>query len=156
MAATFSSFRTPIVSSAALPNPSKPDPNRRSNNWWTPIFGWPSEPDYIASQSSSTRTEAGQEAFETGRVKPEKNLFRGCFTEEKAKELRKKTIETSTFHDIMYHSAIASRLASDVSGRDDRWLWLSGELVKVQSLWYWERNLSTINPFSFFLWGWNL
>ncbi|KAJ8765539.1 hypothetical protein K2173_014661 [Erythroxylum novogranatense] len=40
----------------------------------------------------------------------------GCFTEEKAKELRRKTAEGSAFHDLMYHSAIAARLASDVSG----------------------------------------
>ncbi|KAK6152586.1 hypothetical protein DH2020_012225 [Rehmannia glutinosa] len=117
MATTFSSFRTPIVSSAALPDPRKSDPSRRSNNWWAPIFGYPSEPDYIGSQSSNAKTETGHEVSETGRVKPDQSLFRGCFTEEKAKELRKKTIETSTFHDIMYHSAIASRLASDVSGR---------------------------------------
>ena len=36
----------------------------------------------------------------------------GCFTEEKAKQLRMMTKDTS-FHDVMYHSAIASRLASD-------------------------------------------
>ncbi|KAI3463376.1 hypothetical protein Pfo_020039 [Paulownia fortunei] len=120
MATTFSPFRTPIVSSAALPNPRKSDPSRKSNNWWAPIFGWPSEPDYISSLSSDAKTEAGQDVTETGRVRPDKSFFLGCFTEEKAKELRKKTIETSTFHDIMYHSAIASRLASDVSGRHDR------------------------------------
>nr|GEX43528.1 hypothetical protein [Tanacetum cinerariifolium] len=37
-----------------------------------------------------------------------------CFTEEKAKQLRMKTVEMSNFHDVMYHSAIASRLASDI------------------------------------------
>ncbi|KAI3455361.1 hypothetical protein Pfo_012024 [Paulownia fortunei] len=117
MATAFSSFRTPIVSSAAPPNPR----NRKNStaagagqsNWWAPLFGWSSEPDYI---NNGVKIEAGQVENESGRIVPEKNLFRGCFTEEKAKELRKKTIETSTFHDIMYHSAIASRLASDVSG----------------------------------------
>ncbi|KAI3512652.1 hypothetical protein L1887_19970 [Cichorium endivia] len=44
----------------------------------------------------------------------------GCFTEEKAKQLRMKTVETVNFHDMMYHSAIASRLASDVSGHYSR------------------------------------
>lgn len=39
----------------------------------------------------------------------------GCFTEEKAKQLRRKTAEGYAFHDVMYHSAIASRLATDVS-----------------------------------------
>ncbi|CAA3028026.1 Hypothetical predicted protein [Olea europaea subsp. europaea] len=94
----------------------KPDPYRKSaagsNNWWTPIFGWSSEPDYIQS------TDTSYYGFEneTGKSRSEK-LFRGGFTAEKAKELRKKTIETSTFHDLMYHSAIASRLASEVSDR---------------------------------------
>ncbi|KAL0415312.1 UNVERIFIED_CONTAM: hypothetical protein Slati_3363100 [Sesamum latifolium] len=120
MATTIHSFRTPIVSSAAPPNPR----NRRntpaaaqSNNWWTPIFGWSSEPDYIGGGGGGVKIEAGSAQAEIASGGAEKNLFRGCFTEEKAKELRKKTIETSTFHDIMYHSAIASRLASDVSGR---------------------------------------
>ncbi|KAL2243432.1 UNVERIFIED_CONTAM: hypothetical protein Sindi_0461200 [Sesamum indicum] len=117
MASTVHSFRTPIVSSAAPPNPRNrrnPPAAAQSNNWWTPIFGWSSEPDYIGG---GVKTEAGPAQAENGSRGAEKNLFRGCFTEEKAKELRKKTIETSTFHDIMYHSAIASRLASDVSGR---------------------------------------
>ncbi|KAK6148941.1 hypothetical protein DH2020_016466 [Rehmannia glutinosa] len=101
------------------PNPrSRRNPSSavQSNNWWAPLFGLSSEPDYI---SGNVKIEAGSGQIEhgSGRVAPEKNLFRGCFTEEKAKELRKKTVESSTFHDIMYHSAIASRLASDVSGR---------------------------------------
>ncbi|GFP99695.1 hypothetical protein PHJA_002113600 [Phtheirospermum japonicum] len=119
MATTFSSFRTPILSSAALPDPRKPDLNRRSNNWWAPIFGWSSDPDYIGRRSSN-KVEPGQEVSETGRVRPDKSAFVGCFTEEKAKELRKKTTESSAFHDVMYHSAIAARLASDLAGRDDR------------------------------------
>lgn len=110
MAAAISSIRIPTVASAALPHPPKPDANRKANNWWAPILGWSSEPDYITNRSSDP-------AAESGRISTDKSLFRGCFTEQKAKELRKKTIETTTFHDIMYHSAIASRLASDLSGR---------------------------------------
>ncbi|KAG6429912.1 hypothetical protein SASPL_107969 [Salvia splendens] len=114
MAATLSSFRLPTVATAAIPHPPKPDPSRRSNNWWAPILGWSAEPDYITNQNSDP-------AAESRRISADKSLFRGCFTEQKAKELRKKTIETTTFHDIMYHSAIASRLASDLSGRaEDR------------------------------------
>ncbi|KAL2554998.1 hypothetical protein Fot_08617 [Forsythia ovata] len=120
MATTFS----PILCSVAPSNSRKPDPYRKSavgtnsNNWWTPIFGWSSEPDYIRSSgtSSSENEVSGRVENETERSRSDK-LFRGCFTAEKAKELRKKTIETSTFHDIMYHSAIASRLASDISDR---------------------------------------
>ncbi|XP_028108761.1 S-adenosylmethionine synthase 3-like [Camellia sinensis] len=44
----------------------------------------------------------------------------GCFTEEKARQLRLMTKETSSFYDIMYHSAIASRLASDFPNSSDR------------------------------------
>ncbi|KAL6539144.1 hypothetical protein OROGR_011793 [Orobanche gracilis] len=122
MATTFSSFRTPIVSSAAIPDPRKSDSSRRSNNWWAPIFSWPSDPDYISSSQSSnnTREGSGQGSTETSRIRPDKTAFIGCLTEQKAKELRRKTIESSAFHDVMYHSAIASRLASDVSGRDGR------------------------------------
>lgn len=121
MATLFSSFHTPIVSSAAPPNPrnrKNPAAAAQSNNWLAPLFGWSSEPDYINSGAKieADKVVSGQSDSESGRIGAEKNLFRGCFTEEKAKELRKKTIETSSFHDIMYHSAIASRLASDVSG----------------------------------------
>ncbi|CAI9766087.1 unnamed protein product [Fraxinus pennsylvanica] len=120
MSTTFS----PILCSAAPANSRKPDPFRKSaagansNSWWTPIFGWSSAPDYIqgSGTSSSKSEDSGRIGYEMGRSRSDK-LFRGCFTAEKAKELRKKTIETSTFHDIMYHSAIASRLASDVSDR---------------------------------------
>ncbi|KAL0429808.1 UNVERIFIED_CONTAM: hypothetical protein Sradi_0606800 [Sesamum radiatum] len=120
MAATFSSFRTPIASAAPIPR--KTDQNRRSNNWWAPIFGWQAEPDYIGTRSSDARTEEAlaRSETETGRIRPDKSFFKGCFTEEKARELRKRMIETSNFHDVMYHSAIASRLASDVSGRSNR------------------------------------
>ncbi|KAH7388380.1 hypothetical protein KP509_16G073000 [Ceratopteris richardii] len=37
---------------------------------------------------------------------------RVSFTPQKARELRKKMRETEFFHDTMYHSAIAARLAS--------------------------------------------
>ncbi|KAL3840940.1 hypothetical protein ACJIZ3_025531 [Penstemon smallii] len=115
MATTFSSFRTTtpsIVCCSAAPR--KPDPSRKNHNWWAPIFGWSSsEPDYIIN--SAVKIIESDPDGEKKELVPNKNLFRGCFTEEKAKELRKKTTETSTFHDIMYHSPIASRLASDVS-----------------------------------------
>ncbi|TKY64533.1 hypothetical protein E2542_SST14431 [Spatholobus suberectus] len=116
MATTLTFFRPTMVRASAA-SPGKPDANNRkpvSSNWWTPLFGWPADPDYISSSGPS------QKASEKSHPEPELGRSRskfaaGGFTEEKAKELRKKTIETSTFHDIMYHSAIASRLASDVS-----------------------------------------
>ncbi|PIN03279.1 hypothetical protein CDL12_24201 [Handroanthus impetiginosus] len=119
MATSFSSFRAPIVSSSA---PRKPAASCKAagaaNGWWAPLFGWSSQPDYISIQKS---TDPDREVSgESGRIKPDPSFFKGCFTEEKAKELRRKTTETSTFHDVMYHSAIAARLASDLSGRCDR------------------------------------
>ncbi|KAK7381607.1 hypothetical protein VNO80_00153 [Phaseolus coccineus] len=116
MATTFTFFQ-PTIIRASAGSLGKPDPSTRkpvSSNWWAPLFGWPAEADYISPKAS-------------GKPDPERDLGRagskfgaGCFTEEKAKQLRKKTVETSTFHDIMYHSAIASRLASDVSKGYDK------------------------------------
>jgi len=37
--------------------------------------------------------------------------FVGGLTEEKARQLRARMAQTESFHDAMYHSAIASRLA---------------------------------------------
>ncbi|KZV26104.1 hypothetical protein F511_06030 [Dorcoceras hygrometricum] len=119
MATTISHITTPIVSSAAPINPRKLFPNHRSaavpqtNKWWAPLFGWSSEPDYI-------RMDPDPEVLplqdtQTVQIGHDKSCLRGRLTEEKARELRKKTIESSNFHDIMYHSAIASRLASDIS-----------------------------------------
>ncbi|KAK4252864.1 hypothetical protein QN277_011005 [Acacia crassicarpa] len=100
----------------------KPEPSNRkqvSSNWWAPLFGMSSEPDYIdrtaVSSSSSKAVEASGAVNEP--VRARSKFSPGCFTEEKAKQLRMKTLETTTFHDIMYHSAIASRLASDVPKR---------------------------------------
>ncbi|KAK4590461.1 hypothetical protein RGQ29_020850 [Quercus rubra] len=122
MATTLPSFRSGTIRASTSTN--KPDPDRRkpaSANWWVPIFGWSSEPDYMDPTSTSTATTASAKNVsgvsdlesETGRNRT--RFSRGCFTEEKAKQLRKKMMESSAFHDVMYHSAIASRLASDIS-----------------------------------------
>ena len=115
MATTFTFFR-PTMIRASAGSPGRPDPSNRkpvSSNWWAPLFGWPADPDYIGpSQKTSYQSDPEREV---GPGRPRSKFAAGCFTEKKAKELRKKTVETSTFHDIMYHSAIASRLASDVS-----------------------------------------
>ncbi|KAH0852108.1 hypothetical protein HID58_094221 [Brassica napus] len=83
-------------------------------SWWAPLFGIPSEPDYLNIETSSS---VAPESNGSGQDPGQKLRRRGCLTEEKAKELRKKIAEASTFHEVMYHSAIASRLASDISGR---------------------------------------
>ncbi|KAJ0759761.1 hypothetical protein HanPI659440_Chr04g0140101 [Helianthus annuus] len=98
-----------------------------SGKWWTPLFGWSSDPDYIHNSSSTTVIEGSESVTETldldkrdecrSRSGSGSRFTPGGFTEEKAKQLRMKTVETN-FHDVMYHSAIASRLASDVSGHN--------------------------------------
>ncbi|VVB00417.1 unnamed protein product [Arabis nemorensis] len=107
------------ASSGSLKNP---DPNRkRSVSWWAPLFGLPSDPDYLNIETSSsvilepnpgTITDVSGSGNDSGQ-----RFRRGCLTEEKAKQLRKKIAEASNFHDVMYHSAIANRLASDISDR---------------------------------------
>ncbi|XP_010545791.1 PREDICTED: uncharacterized protein LOC104818046 [Tarenaya hassleriana] len=109
----------------------KPDPNRKkpasSVSWWAPLFGWSSDPDYVNAESCSMTRDLDPENIKiaiTGSGKdpnrPGHRFSPGCLTEEKAKQLRRKTAEGSTFHDVMYHSAIASRLATDVSGRVEK------------------------------------
>ncbi|KAL8117307.1 hypothetical protein AgCh_015277 [Apium graveolens] len=84
-----------------------------SNAWWTSLFGWSSDPDYL-SGSGPEDPNVGESGAP---VKQSGSRFRvGCFTEEKAKQMRMKTGESANSHE-MYHSAIASRLASDVSDR---------------------------------------
>ncbi|TYH16646.1 hypothetical protein ES288_A05G132600v1 [Gossypium darwinii] len=92
------SLSTPIrASSGSL---QRPDPSRRkpvsSSSWWAPLFGLSSNPDYLNDGHIGVTSERNPE--------------------EKAKQLRRKTMENASFHDMMYHSAIASRLASDTSG----------------------------------------
>ncbi|KAK9066276.1 hypothetical protein SSX86_013597 [Deinandra increscens subsp. villosa] len=100
----FSSRKKPLAASSSA-----------SAKWWTPLFALSSDPDYILNPA----TGASDLDDKGGRSRPP--FAPGCFTEEKAKQMRMKTIETANFHDLnMYHSAIASRLASDVSGRYNR------------------------------------
>ncbi|KAI3972225.1 hypothetical protein MKX01_011777 [Papaver californicum] len=114
MATSAISFR-PVIKATATSGNGKADLNQQrvqassspsSANWWTPIFGWKIESDYIENSSSSKPGSANK-------------FTPGCFTEEKAKQLRIKAMESANFHDFMYHSAIASRLASDIPIRND-------------------------------------
>ncbi|GMH20538.1 hypothetical protein Nepgr_022379 [Nepenthes gracilis] len=116
----------PIRACATAGN-RNPDNHRRTSSsakWYSPLFGWSSDPDYIDSTDNSsgnnsqapvkseTRSEiAGDRKSARSRFSP------GCFTEEKARQLRMMTMDTESFHDAMYHSPIASRLASDFSDR---------------------------------------
>ncbi|KAK3025738.1 hypothetical protein RJ639_042507 [Escallonia herrerae] len=109
-------FQSTGIRSCADPGYRKPDSQHRksaSSRWWTPLFGWSSEPDYIDPDTN------GKSEAEPGldRKPSRSRLAPGSFTEEKARKLRMLT--TASHHDAMYHSAIASRLASDFSDRSD-------------------------------------
>ncbi|CAN6336435.1 unnamed protein product [Urochloa humidicola] len=71
--------------------------------WWAPLLGWSGKADYIEAPVPAAKEEAAAAA--RGRA------FVGGLTEEKARELRARMAQTESFHDAMYHSAIASRLA---------------------------------------------
>ncbi|GJR50872.1 hypothetical protein Tco_1401393 [Tanacetum coccineum] len=107
-----SSLFTPIITTTnrhIIKPPSATSNNNNNNKWWAPLFGGvPSDPDYITQPTTTDTSSSSSNKFAPG-----------CFTEEKAKQLRMKTVEMSNFHDVMYHSAIASRLASDVTGKDE-------------------------------------
>uniref|UniRef100_A0ACD5VFX8 Uncharacterized protein n=1 Tax=Avena sativa TaxID=4498 RepID=A0ACD5VFX8_AVESA len=78
--------------------------------WWAPLLGWSGKPDYVDAQPApepappEPAAGAGARRF-------------GVLTEEKARQLRMRMMETQSFHDAMYHSAIASRLASAAPGQ---------------------------------------
>ncbi|TVU21576.1 hypothetical protein EJB05_31222, partial [Eragrostis curvula] len=73
--------------------------------WWAPLLGWSGQPDYIDARPSAVPAED-----EERRGAPARRF--GVLTEDKARQLRMRMMETESFHDAMYHSAIASRLAS--------------------------------------------
>ncbi|GJN35892.1 hypothetical protein PR202_gb24707 [Eleusine coracana subsp. coracana] len=68
--------------------------------WWAPLLGWSGRADYL-EPAAPARDDAAAA----------RKQFVGGLTEEKARELRARMAETDSFHDAMYHSAIASRLA---------------------------------------------
>lgn len=63
----------------------------------------------LDAKSSSSH---GPEPIEVSVKKPARGARRVVFTPQKAQELRKKLKGSDSFHDFMYHSAIASRLAT--------------------------------------------
>ncbi|PUZ64249.1 hypothetical protein GQ55_3G129000 [Panicum hallii var. hallii] len=75
-----------------------------NGKWWAPLLGWSGKADYIEAPAPAAKEDAAAAAAR-GRA------FVGGLTEEKARELRARMAQTESFHDAMYHSAIASRLA---------------------------------------------
>ncbi|KAF5725810.1 hypothetical protein HS088_TW23G00539 [Tripterygium wilfordii] len=123
MATNLLTFRPAVIQASAI---SKTDLSSRkaSPNWWSPIFGFSSEPDYInggiKEDHQDKKQRKASESDPDPNPKSSRSRFsRGCFTEEKARQLRMMIMDTETHHDAMYHSAIASRLASDFGQRSD-------------------------------------
>ncbi|KAJ0249259.1 hypothetical protein HA466_0147850 [Hirschfeldia incana] len=113
MATIISCSALPSIRAASSGSIRKPDPTgKKPGSWWAPLFGWSSEPDYVENNNSNGSSSANRESD-----LDQSTTRRRCLTEEKAKQLRMKIAQVSTFHEVMYHSAIASRLASDVSVR---------------------------------------
>ncbi|KAL0345159.1 UNVERIFIED_CONTAM: hypothetical protein Sradi_4347200 [Sesamum radiatum] len=120
MASAMLPFRPVLVARAGInaADERKPDQTRRTSSpkWWPPLFGFSSDPDYM--NPPDEKKSAKPETDGAGRRKPGNPRFApGSFTEEKARRLRRMTYDASSFQDAMYHSAIASRLASDFSDR---------------------------------------
>ncbi|XP_078432335.1 plant/protein [Wolffia australiana] len=115
------SFRPATLRTFAAPGDSRSGrkPSRggaAGGSWWSPLFGWSSEADYIDGSDGGAAGDAAEKASSFGTTETRKNAARRvAFTDDKARRLRMMTAENSAFHDIMYHSAIASRLASDFS-----------------------------------------
>ncbi len=128
MAANLIPFRPAGIGACAASAQRRSDSNQRktggsgsSANWWTPLFGWSSEPDYIDSGNSNKLQiqNNGSEKVDQDLSRTRTRFTPGSFTDEKARRLRMMTKETESFHDAMYHSAIASRLASDFKDSSD-------------------------------------
>ncbi|GLJ36160.1 hypothetical protein SUGI_0725500 [Cryptomeria japonica] len=99
---------------------------------WLPLFGWSADGKWAEDGSSSESVEPSvlqntrkitenENKSNEGQisVRRQSKFVAVSFTPEKAKLLRKTLRSTSSFHDLMYHSAIASRLASaDISSKD--------------------------------------
>ncbi|KAE8677162.1 hypothetical protein F3Y22_tig00111542pilonHSYRG00066 [Hibiscus syriacus] len=129
MATNLLTFRPAGIYAGSVPGHAKQDLVRRkssvsppsSSNWWSPLFGLSNEPDYFGSDGKTEVEEKREvESKSETAQKPARSKFsRGRFTEDKARQLRMMTTNTESFHDAMYHSAIASRLASDFNDRSD-------------------------------------
>ncbi|GMI82041.1 hypothetical protein like AT3G15630 [Hibiscus trionum] len=117
MAATTLAFSVSAPIRASSGSVQRPDPSCKkpvsSSSWWAPLFGWSSNPDYLNDGNTGLTSERKPDVPVPDPSGSRLRCSTGCFTEEKAKQLRRKTMENAAFHDMMYHSAIASRLASD-------------------------------------------
>ncbi|CAD6341025.1 unnamed protein product [Miscanthus lutarioriparius] len=77
--------------------------------WWAPLLGWSGKADYLEAPAPAVAVAVPQDEDDAGSAA--RRQFVGGLTEEKARQLRARMAQTESFHDAMYHSAIASRLA---------------------------------------------
>ncbi|KAK8595656.1 hypothetical protein V6N13_000356 [Hibiscus sabdariffa] len=121
-------FRPTGVNACAIPVHLRPDSVRRkstvsssSTSWFASLFGVSSDPCYVDSDNETELEKTRQVESETdaGQKSARARFPPGRFTEDKARQLRMMTSNTSSFHDVMYHSAIASRLASNFKEHSD-------------------------------------
>ena len=73
-----------------------------SSNWFTPLFGWSFDPDYIDAETDNARPYqvALSKSKQDLETKTSRSRFAfGCFTAEKAKQLRLMT--TSSLMDML-------------------------------------------------------
>ncbi|XP_047320700.1 uncharacterized protein LOC124924749 [Impatiens glandulifera] len=117
MASTLIPIGSPTIRSCATPSHRDPYPRRQisSPKWWSPIFNYSTDTYYIDSTINDSHKEDQAKSGSVTAPNPSKSRF----TDEKARHLRLLTTSTSSFHDAMYHSAIASRLASDFPNRSN-------------------------------------
>ncbi|KAI6681735.1 hypothetical protein NL676_035616 [Syzygium grande] len=113
-AASSPAERKPGSAGRRIPLPPPPPPTPSSSSWWAPIFGFSAEPGYIGPADDKVAYPRKADA-KPARCRPDPIRF----TEEKARLLRLMTSDAASLHDPMYHSAIASRLASDFRDRTD-------------------------------------
>ncbi|KAL3745071.1 hypothetical protein ACJRO7_014219 [Eucalyptus globulus] len=119
-----------VNAAASSSGERKPGPAGRrtasssNSSWLAPIFGFSADPGYIDSSTAAAGKvaypqkadpEGGSSLSAAGRPRPDPIRF----TAEKARLLRLMTSDAASLHDAMYHSAIASRLASDFGNPTD-------------------------------------
>jgi len=99
---------------AAAGSPSSARPRRvaagaaEGGRWWAPLLGWSGKADYLEAPAPVPAVAVAQDDDAGSAARRQ---FVGGLTEEKARQLRARMAQTESFHDAMYHSAIASRLA---------------------------------------------
>ncbi|CAO2181099.1 unnamed protein product [Urochloa humidicola] len=100
----------PCAASAAAAGGARMRADGGGAKWWSPLLGWSGQPDYIDAQPAVEHEEPALHQHQGPRGAASRRF--GVLTEDKARQLRMRMMETESFHDAMYHSAIASRLAS--------------------------------------------